>query len=287
MWGHQFRPEYREIKFLWEKFPHVPFIALTATSTGRVREDIIRELGMKNPRDYVGSFNRKNLRYEVYEEPTCSVRVQRIISYVVSHPNISGIIYCFSRKSTEEIAERLGRSRVLASPYHAGLPTPERARIQEAFLNNSVRVICATIAFGMGIDKPDVGYVIHAHLPKDLESYYQETGWAGRSGGAADWLLFYSAGDRAKIASMLEREFTIPEKLRIAQQKLADMYTYCVTLGCRRKVLLSCFGEDISPCGNCDRCDRAQTQTKKYRSRFAREPPRDRLMVRRRTSADR
>lgn len=262
MWGHQFRPEYREIKTLREKFPGVPVIALTATATERVREDIVRELGMQNPREYVGSFNRKNLRYEVYEEPTGSVRVQRIISYVVAHPNVSGIIYCFSRKSCEEIAERLRRSRILASPYHAGMPTPERSRIQEGFLNNTIRVICATIAFGMGIDKPDVGYVIHAHLPKDLESYYQETGRAGRAGGRADCILYYSAGDRAKISSMLEREFSSAEKLRIAKQKLADMYSYCITPGCRRRVLLSYFGEVIAPCGNCDRCDRSKPKAK-------------------------
>lgn len=263
MWGHQFRPEYREIKTLREKFPAVPVIALTATATERVREDIVRELGMNNPREYVGSFNRKNLRYEVYEEPSGSVRVQRIISYVVAHPNVSGIIYCFSRKSCEEIAERLRRSRILASPYHAGMPTPERSRIQEGFLNNTIRVICATIAFGMGIDKPDVGYVIHAHLPKDIESYYQETGRAGRAGSSADCILYYSAGDRAKISSMLEREFFQPEKLRIAKQKLADMYSYCVTSGCRRKILLSYFGEEISACGNCDRCDRIKPKPKK------------------------
>lgn len=260
MWGHQFRPKYREIKTLREKFPAVPVIALTATTTERVREDIVRELGMKNPREYVGSFNRKNLRYEVYEESSGSVRVQRIVSYVVAHPNVSGIIYCFSRKSCEEVAERLRRSRILASPYHAGMPTPERSRIQEGFLNNTIRVICATIAFGMGIDKPDVGYVIHAHLPKDLESYYQET---GRAGGSADCILYYSAGDRAKISSMLEREFSSSEKLRIAKQKLADMYSYCVTPGCRRKVLLSYFGEEIPPCGNCDRCDRSKLKPKK------------------------
>ncbi len=263
MWGHQFRPEYRQIKFLREKFPRVPVIALTATATERVREDIVRELGMRSPREYVGSFNRKNLRYEVYEEPTGSVRIQRIVSYVVAHPNASGIIYCFSRASCEEIADRLRRSRILASPYHAGMPTPERSRIQEGFLNNTIRVICATVAFGMGIDKPDVRYVIHAHLPKDLESYYQETGRAGRDGNPSDCILYYSAGDRAKISSMLEREFTDPQRLRIAKEKLADMYRYCTTFVCRRKTLLTYFGEDIPPCGNCDRCDRSKPKLKK------------------------
>ncbi|MDV0441049.1 ATP-dependent DNA helicase RecQ [Methanorbis furvi] len=263
MWGHQFRPEYREIKVLREKFPNVPVIALTATATERVREDIVRELGMKNPREYVGSFNRKNLRYEAYEESIGMVRIQRIVSYVVANPNVSGIIYCFSRASCEEIAERLRRHHILASPYHAGMPTPERNRIQEGFLNNTIRVICATVAFGMGIDKPDVRYVIHAHLPKDLESYYQETGRAGRDGKPSDCILYYSSGDRAKISSMLEREFTDTQRLRIAKGKIADMYSYCTTSGCRRKTLLSYFGEDISPCKNCDICDRSNTKPKK------------------------
>jgi ATP-dependent DNA helicase RecQ len=262
LWGHQFRPEYREIKILREKFPTVPIIALTATATKQVREDIIRELGMKKPREYIGSFYRENFRYEAYEEPNESVRIQRIVSYVVAHPNVSGIIYCFSRKNCEEIAERLKHARIFANPYHAGMPTPERNRIQEGFLNNTIRVICATTAFGMGINKPDIGYVIHAHLPKNIESYYQETGRAGRTGGSADCILYYSTGDRINISSMLEREFSNPEKLHIAKQKLADMYSYCVRPGCRKKNLLSYFEEEILACGNCDRCDLIKPDSK-------------------------
>jgi ATP-dependent DNA helicase RecQ len=254
MWGHQFRPEYREIKNLRERFPEVPVVALTATATERVREDIIQELGLRDPNRYIGSFNRKNLKYTCVEEPSYGIRIRRIVSYVAAHPNVSGIIYCFSRKSTEEMAAALQRSRILAMPYHAGLPSPERSRIQEGFLNNSIRVICATVAFGMGIDKPDVRFVIHSHMPKDLESYYQETGRAGRDGSAAECILYYSAGDRMKLISMLEREYSSSEGLRIARQKLDGIYRYCTAGTCRRQLLLSYFGEEIPPCQNCDVC---------------------------------
>ncbi len=254
MWGHQFRPEYREIKYLRDKFPDVPIAAFTATATRRVREDIANELRLKDPAEFIGSFDRKNLRYSAFSEPNAQVRMQKIISYVTAHKDDPGIIYCFSRASTEDLAERLRKVHILANPYHAGLPTPERSRVQEGFLNNSIRVICATVAFGMGIDKPDVRYVIHAHMPKDIESYYQETGRAGRDGRPGECLLFYSAGDRRKIESMLGREFADPKKSEIAKEKLDQMYAYCTAGSCRRRLLLSYFDEEIRACGNCDVC---------------------------------
>ncbi len=254
MWGHQFRPEYREIKHLRDKFPDVPIAAFTATATRRVREDIVNELRMKDPAEFIGSFDRRNLRYAAFAEPNAQVRMQKIISYVTAHKDDPGIIYCFSRTSTEEMAERLRKVHILANPYHAGLPTPERSRVQEGFLNNSIRVICATVAFGMGIDKPDVRYVIHAHMPKDIESYYQETGRAGRDGRPGECLLFYSAGDRRKIDTMLVREFTDPKKSEIGREKLDQMYAYCTAGSCRRRLLLSYFDEEIDECGNCDKC---------------------------------
>ncbi|MEA5037610.1 ATP-dependent DNA helicase RecQ [bioreactor metagenome] len=260
MWGHQFRPEYREIKHLRERFPGVPFAAFTATATQRVREDITSELRLKDPAEFIGSFDRRNLRYAAFSEPNAQVRMQKIISFVAAHKDDPGIIYCFSRASTEELAERLRKVHIMANPYHAGLPTPERSRVQEGFLNNSIRVICATVAFGMGIDKPDVRYVIHAHMPKDIESYYQETGRAGRDGKPGECLLFYSAGDRRKIENMLVREFADKKKAEIAREKLDQMYAYCTAGSCRRQLLLSYFDEEIKACENCDVCGDRQVK---------------------------
>ncbi|HJJ48112.1 MAG TPA: ATP-dependent DNA helicase [Methanocorpusculum sp.] len=254
MWGHQFRPEYRELKNLREKLGNVPVAAFTATATTRVRNDIKTQLALKNPAEFTGSFNRKNLYYAAVEESSVKVRTQKIISYVLAHRDVSGIIYCFSRTATEELANELRRVHIIANAYHAGLATPERNRIQEAFLNNSTRVICATIAFGMGIDKPDVGYVIHAHMPRDIESYYQETGRAGRGGAPSECILFYSKGDMAKIRRMIESETGAAQMQSVALEKLSQMYEWCTTKECRRQVLLSYFGEEISPCGNCDIC---------------------------------
>ena len=218
MWGHQFRPEYREIKHLRDKFPGVPIAAFTATATQRVREDIIKELRLKDPAEFIGSFDRRNLRYSAFAEPNAQVRMQKIISYVTAHKDDPGIIYCFSRASTEELAERLRKVHILANPYHAGLPTPERSRVQEGFLNNSIRVICATVAFGMGIDKPDVRYVIHAHMPKDIESYYQETGRAGQgreTGGVPAVLLRRrSAQDRYYARAGIHRSEKVGDRQR-------------------------------------------------------------------------
>ncbi|MDO5844438.1 MAG: ATP-dependent DNA helicase RecQ [Methanocorpusculum sp.] len=254
MWGHQFRPEYREIKNLREKFPNVPFAAFTATATKRVRDDIVKELKMDSPAEFIGSFDRKNLFYSVYNEVNPDVRTKKIVSFVAANKNVSGIIYCFSRAATEELALRLRSANIIASPYHAGLATPERNRIQDGFINNSIKVVCATVAFGMGIDKPDVRYVIHAHMPKDIESYYQETGRAGRDGLPAQCLLFYSSSDRQKILRMTESEFAGSGRLNIAREKVEQMYGYCISPKCRRHILLSYFGEEKDLCGNCDNC---------------------------------
>ncbi|HJJ27930.1 MAG TPA: ATP-dependent DNA helicase [Methanocorpusculum sp.] len=254
MWGHQFRPEYRGLKNLREKLGDVPVAAFTATATTRVREDIKTQLALKNPAEFIGSFDRKNLYYAAVEEPSQKVRTQKIISYVLAHRDTSGIIYCFSRTATEDLAAELRRAHILANAYHAGLPTPERNRIQEAFLNNSTRVICATIAFGMGIDKPDVGFVIHAHMPRDIESYYQETGRAGRGGARSECILFYSKGDQYKIRRMIESDTMPVQQREVALEKLSQMYNYCTAKNCRRQVLLSYFGEEINTCKNCDIC---------------------------------
>lgn len=253
MWGHQFRPEYRRIKGLRAFFPDVPFAAFTATATRRVRTDIINELKLKTPSVFIGSFDRPNLRYSVYKESKKDIRMKKIASYVAGHKNVSGIIYCFSRADTEEMAEYLMKMQIMASPYHAGMSTRDRARVQEMFQTNRISVVCATIAFGMGIDKPDVRYVIHAHLPKDLESYYQETGRAGRDGLASECLLFYSPGDRAKMLKLVENEGDMA-RLPAIRERMYQLYSYCESSECRRKILLRYFDQEISDCNNCDNC---------------------------------
>lgn len=261
MWGHQFRPEYRKIKGLRAFFPNTPFAAFTATATKRVREDIVSELKMKNPAVFIGSFDRPNLHYTIIKEPHQELRMQYILEYVKANPDKSGIIYCFSRADTEKIAEYLSNSRIPALPYHAGLSTRVRSEIQERFISNEVRVICATVAFGMGIDKPDVRYVIHAHLPKDLESYYQETGRAGRDGNPSECILYYSAGDRAKMLRMAEfDDGDKPVNLLAVRERLQRLYAYCESKECRRKLLLAYFDEASGDCGNCDNCSRKKVR---------------------------
>jgi ATP-dependent DNA helicase RecQ len=251
-WGHDFRPEYRQLSQLRKELPGVPFMALTATATGRVREDIVTQLRLKNPRTFVGSFNRPNLTYRVLhkESPT-----QQVVRFLKGRKRESGIIYCQSRKSCESLAERLAEQGFDAKPYHAGLPDKERAENQDLFLRDEVRVICATIAFGMGINKPNVRFVIHYDLPKNIEGYYQETGRAGRDGLPGECILLFSAGDVAKQTGFIN-ELSDPEQRKIARAQLQTMVSYAESGGCRRRELLNYFGERFPApnCGGCDNC---------------------------------
>jgi ATP-dependent DNA helicase RecQ len=253
-WGHNFRPEYRQLSQLRKIFPDVPVIALTATATPDVRKDIIQQLGLSRTREFVGSFDRKNLEYRVMEKKNPHIFLQH---YLGQHRNDSGIIYCLSRNETEEIAGMLKKRGFRVLAYHAGLSPQVRESAQEAFLKGDVNVVCATIAFGMGIDKPDVRFVIHYCLPKSLESYYQETGRAGRDGQYSECMLFYSRADLGRLRSMIARDGECGNNLRISQKKLQEMADYCETTACRRKHLLRYFGEayPAENCGSCDTCD--------------------------------
>src|SRR5437667_2282962 len=248
-WGHDFRPEYRELKKLRTHFPEVPIMALTATATERVRDDIIKQLKLRHPRCYVASFNRPNLTYRVVAK---SSAYQQVLEFIRARPNDSGIVYCASRKSTDALAEKLTKDGIKALPYHAGMEPRERTRNQEAFLRDDARVITATIAFGMGINKPNVRFVIHHDLPKNIEGYYQETGRAGRDGLPSECVLLLSVGDVVNQRRFIEEK---PEHdQRIARAQLRDMIGYAEMRECRRAALLKYFGENW-PNGSCDGCD--------------------------------
>jgi ATP-dependent DNA helicase RecQ len=251
-WGHDFRPEYRQLADLREALPGVPVMALTATATERVRGDIIERLHLHDPRCYTASFNRPNLTYRVV--PRASPYDQAL-AFLRGRPGESGIIYCSSRKATESVAERLAADRIPAKPYHAGLTNEERARHQELFLRDEVRVICATIAFGMGINKPNVRFVLHYDLPKNIEGYYQETGRAGRDGLPSECVLLFSAADVVKQTAFIE-EKTDAEERRHARAQLQQMVHFAESTACRRVDLLGYFGEDWPEggCGACDNC---------------------------------
>lgn len=250
-WGHDFRPEYRQLAELRALLPEVPIMALTATATNRVRTDIVSHLSLRDPAVFVASFNRPNLTYHVMPK---NQPLRQVLNFIAKREDESGIVYCATRAGAERVAASLASRGLAALAYHAGLESHLRAKNQELFLRDEAQIICATIAFGMGINKPNVRWVIHYDLPKNVEGYYQETGRAGRDGLPADCLLLFSAGDAAKQAHFIE-EMSAPQEQHAARLQLRQMIHYAECSTCRRCELLAYFGEESVPrCSGCDNC---------------------------------
>ncbi|MGD9342835.1 MAG: DNA helicase RecQ [Desulfuromonadales bacterium] len=250
-WGHDFRPEYVRLGQLRRLFPGVPMIGLTATADPQTRQDVLRKLGLQDAECFVTGFDRPNIRYTVVEKQKPFDQLQ---AFIADHRDAAGIVYALSRKRVEELAERLAASGVKARAYHAGLADKQRKQVQEMFLRDAVDIVVATVAFGMGIDKPNVRFVVHYDLPKNIESYYQETGRSGRDGLPAEALLLFSYGDIAISRGLIEKSSN-PEQKRIELHKLQAMVGFAEAQTCRRRVLLGYFGEHLAKdCGNCDVC---------------------------------
>ncbi len=251
-WGHDFRPHYAQLSLLATRFPAVPRIALTATADAPTRKDIIECLRLTNGRSFIAGFDRPNIHYSIVIKDSPKQQILRFIKE--NHAEDSGIIYCLSRDNTEETADWLCEQGFKALPYHAGLPAEVRARNQERFLREDKTIMVATIAFGMGIDKPDVRFVAHMTIPKNIEAYYQETGRAGRDGLPANALMVYGLSDAAMQRGFIESSNASDSQKRIEHQKLNALLGLCEAAGCRRQIMLEYFGDSRKPCGNCDTC---------------------------------
>ena len=256
-WGHDFRPEYRQLGRLRKRYPDIPLMALTATATERVQDDILTQLRLRDPYIHIASFNRPNLYYEV--RPKSRSSYSELVQLLREQPGASVIIYCQSRRAVDDLSEALKSDGIRALPYHAGLTTEQRNESQGRFIHDDVPVLVATIAFGMGISKPDVRMVVHFDMPRNLESYYQESGRAGRDGQPARCILFFNYGDRMKVEYIIAQK-TSEQEQYIARQQLQQVIAYCDSTACRRQVLLYYFGETLldENCGNCDNCLRLE-----------------------------